>query len=1078
MASTADTSYKATGGRLTKMSAIPAPPSNIDKDLKQYLLAVKETIEVREGQRGNALDRSIIVRDLFDPYFTDKYWPGGTANPNASVPGATAPQADTKPPGPVTNFALDQSNETFNTLSWNNPPDADLYAIDIYSWSPPSGAIPLWTNYLIIQVDDLVRHIDTITGVLYVYSCMNADPYVTGATSFTNITPDDAEHGWAGWGIRAWRREAYPYAHVGKSGVHRIAVISDGSEFWSHNDIDPTKDYYYWARARDASFNESLWAPSAQEGLLAYAKTSTHPPPNPTGFCICGTGSKTEFNSMDVELCWDPSTQPGVIDYKIQVIDTATSLLVRTQEAIRNCKWTYSYGDNQYDHAGVAVDRLTFRLWAISAYEEESPAYQEISVYNPIPATPTGLTATPWMFGVEFHWDANPETDIDFYRYRIQVESEAWSDWYESPSISFAYFLSDAQRIAYPDGATVTIQVYAVDTWGSQSTGCAEETAITDILHVEPHDIDSFAIDASKLFLKIPVLQYDAWVNHFPDTISVKWYGTGHSVYYAGQRYKIAEGYTNQKYIYWTSLYKSTGTGTEDDPFISYYASSNTHPGDAGLLGNNGFIIAVNIDGVVQMAWNAIANQVIGSAYIMDAAINNAKIANAAITDAKIASLTANKIVGGDLRSMNYSATQGTRINLNSGSILIGGSSSDPTGWSLYYRDDIKKLYIRGAIMQSAEGTTFPFPIYRGEWAVGTTYYKGDLVTYNGSTWAYVSDTATAGSIPSASSSYWDLWASVGSPIAYRGEWSTAGVTYYSTFGSRRDVVKYGAAFYICRETHTTTVIFTVPSADTARWEAFGGTFTSIATGLLLTEDATILKTLTMGWSDISNRGVIRSHDMPNFSMEISSICKGFWLGTDSDGKTKFRVGGMVGAEQRYISWNGSTLLIQGQLIVSGNIVSGAVTSMDSKAGTAVWTNWVATVPKTFSGDPSWTHYMGGSSGVITLNVDGDKKVTLMASVVFQLLSGAYNELPYVGAKIIDGSGNIYSTVHAQAYSTIGAYASPESPQNTAGTTTLSIGATISPTTSGDKNYTLYIFATSNAINIQSFFIHGLSTKK
>lgn len=905
MGSTADTSYKSTGGRLTKISSIPAPPSNIDKDLKQYLLAVKETIEVREGQRGNSLDRSIVVRDLLDSDFTNKYWPGGTANPNTSIPESPTPQLDTKPPGPVTNFALDQSNDTFNILSWTNPTDDDLYAVDIYAWSPPAGSIPLWTNYLIIQMDDLVRYMNPVSGILYVYRCIDPDPEATGATSFTNITPEDPEHGFEGTGVRAWRREAYPYAHVGKAGIHRIAVLSDDSESFSHNDIDPTKDYYYWARARDVSSNASLWAPSEKEGLLAYAKTSTHPPPNPTGFCICETGSKTEFNDLHVSLCWDPSTQPGVTDYEVQVIDTDTGTLVRTQEAIRNCKWTYSLAENKYDHGGTAIDRLTFRLWAVSAYQEPSPDYQEISVYNPAPSTPTGLGATVWMYGIEFRWACNPEPDIDFYRYRIQVESEAWSGWYESPSIFFAFFLSDAQRASYPDGALVTIQVYAVDTWGNQSAGYAEASGTTDILYVEPKDIDSFAIDASKLFLKIPILQYDTWINHTPNTISVKWYGTEHSVYYAGQRYKIAEGYTDKKYIYWTNLFKSTGSGTQEDPYISYYASSNTHPGDADLLGNHGFIIAVNIDGAVQMAWNAIANQVIGSAYIMDGAINNAHIGNAEITDAKVLSLTAPKIIGGMLMSQQWRNTGGalgSAFSLDGGGFCLGGT----TGWKLWFDSVASVLYIRGAIMQSAAGTTFPFPIYRGEWASGTTYYKGDLVTYNGSTWAYVSDTATAGSIPSASSTYWDLWAAVGSPIAYRGEWSDNNVWYYSTFGSRRDVVKYSGAYYICRETHQT-----IPGSDpldyAAKWEAFGATFTSIATGLLLAEDATINRALVLGYDGApAGSGILRSYGKTGYGYNCG---EGFWLGHHAASGT-YRLD--IGNDTSNMRWDGTCLRVNG----------------------------------------------------------------------------------------------------------------------------------------------------------------------
>jgi len=132
MSSTADTSYKATGGRQTKFASIPEPPADASPELKKWMAAIKETVEVREGKRGNSLDRSIVVRDLFDPDFTNKYWPDGLSgsNPNTS-PGAA--QTDTTPPGPVGNFELDSSGDTENVLTWINPSDSDLAKIEIYA---------------------------------------------------------------------------------------------------------------------------------------------------------------------------------------------------------------------------------------------------------------------------------------------------------------------------------------------------------------------------------------------------------------------------------------------------------------------------------------------------------------------------------------------------------------------------------------------------------------------------------------------------------------------------------------------------------------------------------------------------------------------------------------------------------------------------------------------------------------------------------------------------------------------------------------------------------------------------------
>lgn len=70
------------------------------------------------------------------------------------------------------------------------------------------------------------------------------------------------------------------------------------------------------------------------------------------------------------------------------------------------------------------------------------------------------------------------------------------------------------------------------------------------------------------------------------------------------------------------------------------------------------------------------------------------------------------------------------------------------------------QLIIKGAITQSAGGTTAPITINRGTYNIAYTYYPGDLVTYLGST--YICNTqTTAGTLPT-NASYFGVWASKG----------------------------------------------------------------------------------------------------------------------------------------------------------------------------------------------------------------------------------------------------------------------------------------------------------------------------
>ena len=70
--------------RPTKVTAIPAVPSQVDPKLKPILTAVKEALEIQVGQRGEALDKAVTFRDL-----TESGIATFKANANANVIGQT-----------------------------------------------------------------------------------------------------------------------------------------------------------------------------------------------------------------------------------------------------------------------------------------------------------------------------------------------------------------------------------------------------------------------------------------------------------------------------------------------------------------------------------------------------------------------------------------------------------------------------------------------------------------------------------------------------------------------------------------------------------------------------------------------------------------------------------------------------------------------------------------------------------------------------------------------------------------------------------------------------------------------------
>jgi len=166
--------------------------------------------------------------------------------------------------------------------------------------------------------------------------------------------------------------------------------------------------------------------------------------------------------------------------------------------------------------------------------------------------------------------------------------------------------------------------------------------------------------------------------------------------------------------------------------------------------------------------------------------------------------------------------------------------------------------------------------------------------------------TASAGAVWMAITTYsdgsWSDWSKtkvvgadgpVGPGVVFQGEYDAA-IIYQGT-AVRRDLVKYSSSYWICI---LTTVAGTTPTVG-INWQEFGATFSSVATSLLLTENAVITKELTIGQAT-DNDGRIISQ------------------GTDSSG-------------DRYFILDKTGITATGGKIASFNIQEDSLTSDDGK---------------------------------------------------------------------------------------------------------------------------------------------------
>jgi hypothetical protein len=76
------------------------------------------------------------------------------------------------------------------------------------------------------------------------------------------------------------------------------------------------------------------------------------------------------------------------------------------------------------------------------------------------------------------------------------------------------------------------------------------------------------------------------------------------------------------------------------------------------------------------------------------------------------------------------------------------------------------KLVLKGTLVQSQSGVTQPIGVFRGPYNNTYTYYNGDLVTYNGSTYRYINNTPSS-NIPT-NTTYWSIEAAAGTGGSYK----------------------------------------------------------------------------------------------------------------------------------------------------------------------------------------------------------------------------------------------------------------------------------------------------------------------
>jgi hypothetical protein len=167
-----------------------------------------------------------------------------------------------------------------------------------------------------------------------------------------------------------------------------------------------------------------------------------------------------------------------------------------------------------------------------------------------------------------------------------------------------------------------------------------------------------------------------------------------------------------------------------------------------------------------------------------------------------------------------------------------------------------------------------------------------------------------------------------GPGVVYRGDWAPN--TAYFSSSIRVDVVRGSdSEYWLAKVGHTSTGTGAVDKPITGtsyanQWRAFGATFESVATDILLARDATITRGLVMGTYGATDKGFIRS---ANATALMTG--KGYYL--DTTGSMRF--GDPAGGYIKFTESEGVT--IAGSVSISGTSTIGGTTLTVVKDGAA-----------------------------------------------------------------------------------------------------------------------------------------------
>jgi len=387
------------------------------------------------------------------------------------------------------------------------------------------------------------------------------------------------------------------------------------------------------------------------------APGDTQGPATPTGGAVTG-------GLQSIIITWSNNSEVDLAGYEVHISTTSgftpgPSTLKYTGSGTR-VEYPASNGVTYY----VKI-RAFDRLLNYSDYTSQYSGTPDATA----PATPTGLSlstgASVSQEGNTFAWiratwDANSESDLSHYEYRIKETGGNYS--YGTVKTNQTLFMPVKTNVLYYVG------IRAIDVAGNASAFTSDSSITTSDDDTVPAAPSGLTITSSfkHNFLDwtnpsdVDLDHIEVWRANTNDRA-----GASKVAEVSSDAWSDLIGSYNVTRYYWIRAVDWTGN------ISAWHPSGAT----AGVPGTTADVNTADYHDL-SIVNAKIADLAVDNAKIADLAVNNAKIAALAVTDAKINDLNADKINAGCIRAINLiaalHATKGTYLT----SVLLGGEST------------------------------------------------------------------------------------------------------------------------------------------------------------------------------------------------------------------------------------------------------------------------------------------------------------------------------------------------------------------------------------------------------------------